>query len=255
MRKLRTVGGGMMAAAVTAMTAVVSAQGSVTVFSGGAMQEPVKAVGAASNTTLALVVDTTGALQKRLTAGAKADLVVVTSTAIDALEKANLVVKGSKLDLARGLIGVGVKAGAASPDLSTPESFKAALLKAKSVSYVNPASGGTSGTYFDGLLGTLGIAAQVKPKVVYRNQGSEVADAVARGEAEIGITFTSELAPNKGVKIAGTLPAAIQMPTIYAAAIVSGAANEAGARAFLRTLAGAEGRAAITKAGLEPLAK
>ena len=80
-----------------------------------------------------------------------------------------------------------------------------------------------------------------------------MADAVAKGEAELGITFTSELQPNKGVKVAGTLPAAIQLPTIYAAAIVTTAGNGDAARAFLRTLAGAEGRAALTKAGLEPL--
>ena len=247
----------------TILTMVVparpSAQAPLTVFSGGAMSEPVREVGGAfagsSKNKVVYVVDTTGALQKRLAAGDKADLIVVTSAAIDALEKNNLVVKGTKVDLARGLIGVGVRAGAPSPDLSTPDTFKAALLKAKSVSYVNPASGGTSGTYFEGLLGKMGIADQMKSKIVYRNQGSEVADAVAKGEAEVGITFTSELAPNKGVKVAGTLPAAIQMPTIYAAAIVAGGSNEAAARVLLRSLAGAEGRAAIKKAGLEPLTK
>ncbi len=236
--------------------ALAFAQADVKVFSGGAMSEPVKEVGAAfartSKNMLVYVVDTTGALQKRLAAGEKAD-VVVTSPAIDALEKANLVVKGTKVDLARGLIGVGIRAGAPAPDLSSTETFKAALLKAKSVSYVNPASGGTSGTYFEGLLGRMGIADQMKSKIVYRNQGSEVADAVAKGEAEIGITFTSELAPNKGVKVAGTLPEAVQSPTTYAAAIVVGGSNESAARAYLRALAGEEGRAAIKRAGLESL--
>jgi molybdate transport system substrate-binding protein len=240
------------------LPAMASAQAEVKVFSGGAMSEPVKEVGGAfartSRNKLVYVVDTTGSLQKKLAAGEKADVIVVTSAAIDALEKSGLVVKGTKVDLARGLIGVGVRAGASAPDLSTTDTFKAALLKAKSVSYVNPASGGTSGTYFEGLLGKMGIADQMKSKIVYRNQGSEVADAVAKGEAEIGITFTSEMAPNKGVKVAGTLPAAIQSPTNYAGAIVAGGANEAAARAYLKTLAGAEGRAAITKAGLEPLA-
>jgi molybdate transport system substrate-binding protein len=235
------------------------AQGELKVFSGGAMSEPVHAVGGAfarsSSVKPTYVVDTTGALQKRLTAGEKADVIVVTSAAIDALEKNNLVVKGTKVELARGLIGVGVRAGAPGLDLSSTDTFKVALLKAKSVSYVNPASGGTSGTYFEGLLGKMGIADQMKSKIVYRNQGSEVADAVAKGDAEIGITFTSELAPNKGVKVAGTLPAAIQMPTVYAAAMVTGSPNEAAARAYLKMLAGAEGRAAITRAGLEALAR
>ena len=77
---------------------------------------------------------------------------------------------------------------------------------------------------------------------------------VATGRAELGITFTSELQPNTGVKVAGPLPAAIQLPTIYSAAITttSGGSAEA-ARAFLRALAGAEGHTALRKAGLDPL--
>ena len=239
------------------LTAVAFAQAEVRVFVGGAMTQPVKDAGAAfarsSGATLVYVSDTTGALQKRLAAGEKADVVVVTGPAMDMLQKENRVVAGSRVDLARALIGVGVRAGAASPDLSTPDSFKAALLKARSVSYVNPAAGGTSGAYFEGLLQRMGIADAMKTKIVYRTQGSDVADAVAKGEAELGITFTSELQPNKGVKVVGTLPAAIQLPTIYSAAIATTAASGDAARAFLRTLAGAEGRAALTKAGLEPL--
>ena len=239
------------------LSGLVFAQAEVKVFVGGAMTGPVRAAGAAfarsSGHTVVYVSDTTGALQKRLAAGEKADLIVVTSTAMDTLQKENRVVQGSRVDLARALIGVAVRAGAASPDLSTPDTFKAALLKARSVSYVNPASGGTSGTYFEGLMQRMGITDAMKAKIVYRTQGSEVADAVAKGEAELGITFTSELQPNQGVKVAGTLPAAIQLPTIYSAAISTAAGNGDAARAFLRTLAGAEGRAAVKMAGLEPL--
>jgi molybdate transport system substrate-binding protein len=99
----------------------------------------------------------------------------------------------------------------------------------------------------------MGIADAMKSKIVYRTQGSEVAEAVASGEAEFGITFTSELRPNKGVRVAGTLPTAIQLPTIYSAAITTAAVNSDAARAFLRTLAGAEGRAALINIGLEPI--
>ena len=239
------------------LSGLVFAQAEVKVFVGGAMTGPVRAAGAAfarsSGHTLVYVSDTTGALQKRLAAGEKADLIVVTAPALDALQKENRVVAGSRIDLARALIGVAVRAGAASPDLSTPDTFRAALLAARSVSYVNPASGGTSGTYFEGLMQRMGIAEAMKAKIVYRTQGAEVADAVAKGEAELGISFTSELQPNKGVKVAGTLPAAIQLPTIYSAAIVTAAGNGDAARAFLRTLAGPEGRAELRKAGLEPL--
>ncbi len=233
---------------VILLSGLAFAQAEVKVFVGGAMTGPVKAAGDAfsrsSGHTLVYVSDTTGALQKRLAAGEKADLVVVTSLAMDALQKENRVVAGTRVDLARALIGVAVRAGAASPDLSTPDTFKAALLKARSVSYVNPASGGTSGTYFEGLMQRMGIADAMKSKIVYRTQGSEVADAVAKGDAELGITFTSELQPNKGVKVAGPLPAAIQLPTIYSAAITTSARERrGGARlpAYARRRRGAHG--------------
>jgi molybdate transport system substrate-binding protein len=235
------------------------AQGELRVFVSGAMKEPVEEVGAAfarsSGRTLVYVSDTTGVLQKRLAAGERADLVIMAVPGIDALQKEQRVVAGSRIDLARVLIGVGVRAGAPSPDLSTPETFKAALLAARSVSYVTPAVGGTSGVYFESLLQRMGIAEAIKAKAVYRTLGSEVADAIASGAAELGITFTSELQENKAVTVAGPLPAAIQMPTTYSAAIAAGAADAGAARALLRLLAGPEGRAAITKAGLEPVGR
>jgi len=258
---MRKVLGGCVSFVTLMLVPVLAfAQTEIRVFVGGAVTEPVKEAGAAftrgsgKGNTFVYVSDTTGALQKRLVAGEKADLVVLAGPGMDALQKQNLVVAASRVDLARALIGVAVRAGAPSPDLSTPDTFKAALLKARSVSYVNPAVGGTSGTYFEGLLQRMGIADAMKPKIVYRTQGSEVADAVAKGEAELGISFTSELQPDRGVKVAGTLPAAIQLPTIYVAAITTAAGSGDTARAFLRTLTGPEWRAALTKVGLEPLA-
>jgi molybdate transport system substrate-binding protein len=76
---------------------------------------------------------------------------------------------------------------------------------------------------------------------------------VAKGDAELGISFSSELQPNPGVKVAGPLPAAIQLPTIYSAALTSAGTSSDAARAFLRVLAGAAGRAAMQRAGLEPV--
>jgi molybdate transport system substrate-binding protein len=235
------------------------AQTELRIFVTGAMKEPVEELGAAfarrSGHTLVYISDTTGVLQKRLSAGEKADLIVMAAPGIETLRKEKRVVAESRIDLARVLIGVGVRAGAPSPDLSTPDTFKAALLKARSVSYVTPAAGGTSGIYFEGLLQRMGIADSMKSKTVYRTLGSEVADAVASGDAELGITFTSELQSNPRVKVAGPLPAAIQMQTTYSAAIATGAPAGEAARAFLSVLAGAEGRAAITKAGLEPVVR
>src|SRR5207237_10272112 len=172
-----------------------------------------------------LTSNTSGALQKMLKSGEKADIIIVASSTMDALEKEHLVTPGTRFDVARGLIGVGVRAGAASPNLSSTDAFKKAMLAARSVTYVDPKSGGTSGTYVAGLFERLGIAAEMQKKTVFRNQGSEVADAVAKGDAEIGITFTREMVTNKAVKVAGVLPDSIQLPNNYAAAVTGGAST------------------------------
>jgi molybdate transport system substrate-binding protein len=237
---------------------VAQAQGAdLKVFVGGAMTETVSKIGAefakSSGHKMEFVSDTTGALVSKLKAGEKADVIVVTEAAIDGLQKDGALVQGSRTQLVRALVGVGVKAGAASPDLSTVDAFKQSLLKARTVSYVDPKAGGTSGAYFEGLLTRLGIAEQMKPKIVYRTQGAGVADAVATGAAELGITFIAELSPNKGVKIAGPLPNEIQLPTNYVAGVLSVSANQDAARAFISAMTAPGGEAVFKGAGLQPL--
>ena len=249
-----------LAIAAIASLLFAAAQGNaaeVKVFVGGAMTETVEKIGAdyakASGNKMSYVSDTTGSLLNRLKMGEKPDVLVITAPAMDGLAKDNTIVAGSRTELVRALVGVAMKPGGKKPDLSSPDNFKAALLAAKSVSYVNPQAGGTSGTYFEGLMAKMGIADQMKAKTVYRNQGSEVADAVAKGDAEIGVSFIAELAPNKGVAIAGPLPDAIQLPTNYVAAIPMGSPNADAARGFIRAMTSPSGTAVFKAAGLEPL--
>lgn len=247
------------AAAAAALLTATSVQAQVRVFVGGAVTVPVREAGAEftkrTGKTLDIQSDTTGALQRRLRAGEKADVVVITAPAIEALTGEKLLAATGRTDLARGLVGVAVKSGEPAPDLSSMDALKATLLKARTVSYVSPAAGGTSGAHIEGLIAKMGIAEQIKPKVVYRNQGSEVAQAVASGAAEIGFTFTSEISPVPGVRVAGVLPAEAQLPTIYTAALSASPPNPAGAAALMDVLKGPTGRAALQKAGLETLVK
>ena len=227
------------------------------VFVGGAMTDTIEKIGAeyarTSGHTLSYVSDTTGALMGRLRAGEQADVIVITAGAMDELQRCGALLGASRADLVQALIGVAMKPGTRRPDLSTAQSFKAALLAAKSVAYVNPKAGGTSGTYFEGLLSKMGIAAAMKAKTVYRNKGAEVAEAVARGDAQFGISFIAELATNKGVIVAGALPDSIQMPTTYAAAVPAHSANANAARAYIAAMVSATGAEVFKAAGLQPL--
>jgi molybdate transport system substrate-binding protein len=228
------------------------------VFVGGAMTETVSKIGTdfarSSGHKLEFVSDTTGALMNKMKAGEKPDVIVVTEAAIDSLQKEGALIEGSRTELVRALVGVAVKAGSTTaPDLSSVDAFKSSLLAAKTVSYVDPKAGGTSGTYFEGLLARMGIAEQMKPKTVYRTQGAGVADAVAKGEAELGDEGDAELSPNKGVKIAGPLPNEIQLPTNYLAAIPKVSANQEAARGFICAMKAPGGEAVFRGAGLQPL--
>src|SRR6266850_377168 len=74
---------------------------------------------------------------------------------LDDLIKQGAVV-GTRVDIARTGVGVGVREGAPKPDISTPEAFKQAILDAKSLVYVDPAQGATSGIHFASVLQRLG---------------------------------------------------------------------------------------------------
>jgi molybdate transport system substrate-binding protein len=54
---------------------------------------------------------------------------------IDEHIKGGKVVPGSRVDVAKSGVGVGVKAGAPKPDISTVEALKKTLLAAKSIGY------------------------------------------------------------------------------------------------------------------------
>jgi molybdate transport system substrate-binding protein len=224
--------------------------GQLTIFVGGAMTEPVKEV---DGNRSSLTTGTSGALQNKLRSGEKADVIIVAATTMDELEKEKRIAPGTRIDLARALIGVSMKAGAKAPDLSSVDAFKKAMLAAKSIAYVDPNAGGTLGAYIAGLFQKMGIAGEMHKKTIYRNEASELADAVAKGDAEFGITFTSEMPLNKGVKLAGRLPDPIQRPTIYSGAVLMSAPDPAAARVFLRVMSGSAGLTAMKKAGLEPL--
>jgi molybdate transport system substrate-binding protein len=113
-----------------------------------------------------VVIDngTVGQLQKRVDGGESFDVLVLSPKGIEDYIKTGKIAADSKANLAKVGVGVMVKEGAPKPDIATVEAFKQALLKAKSVGYIDPASGGSSGIYVAGLLDKLGIAAEVKPK-------------------------------------------------------------------------------------------
>jgi molybdate transport system substrate-binding protein len=195
--------------------------------------------------------DTVGALTKRIEGGETFDLAILTPATVDGLASKGKLVAGSRANLARVGIGVVVKEGAPKPDIGSLAAFKQALLAAKSVAYIDPAAGGSSGIYVAGLLDKLGVAAEVKPKAKLI-PGGAVAEHVARGEAELGIHQISEILPVKAVTLVGPLPADIQNYTVYAAALGAQAKESDAAKALLKALSGPAAAEVLKSKGMEP---
>jgi molybdate transport system substrate-binding protein len=199
--------------------------------------------------------DTVGALTKRIEGGEIFDLAVLTPAAVNDLSSKGKFVAGSRANLARVGVGVVVRDGTPKPDIGSVEAFKKALLAAKSIAYIDPAAGGSSGIYVSGLLDKLGIAAEVNAKAILIHGGA-VAEHIANGEAELGIHQISEILPVKGITLVGPLPAEIQNYTVYAAGLgatslgANAKATDA-AKALLKALSGPAAADVLKSKGME----
>jgi molybdate transport system substrate-binding protein len=195
--------------------------------------------------------DTAGGLQKRIESGEAFDVAIITPAIVDGLATSGKIVPNSLVNLATVSIGVVVKEGAPKPDIGTVEAFKNALLAAKSVAYIDPASGGSSGIYIDKLLERLGIAEQVRPKAKLK-KGGYVADLIVSGEAELGVHQISEIVPVKGAVLVGPLPKEIQNTTTYAAGLSAAAQNKGAAQALITMFSGPAAASVFKAKGMEP---
>jgi molybdate transport system substrate-binding protein len=228
----------------------------IKVMSAGAVKSMVAALGAEfereSGKKLDLNFGTAGSLRERIKSGEVADLVILSESVIAELANLGIVTPGTVTDLGRTVTGVVIREGTAMPDISTPQAFKQALLKARSVAYTDPKAGGSGGIMFSALLQKLGIADEINRKAVLGKGGHDVATSIAEGRAELGTTFISEVLPVKGAKVVGPLPGELHSANTYTAAIHARCVSLAGAKAFLQKLTDPATRARWTAAGLEP---
>ena len=200
-----------------------------------------------------VIVDngTAGQLKQRIEGGETFDVAVITPGVVDELTTKGKLVPGSRVNLASVGVGVVVKEGAPKPDVGTVDAFKRALLAAKSVAYIDPASGGSSGIYIDKLLERLGIADQIRPKAKLK-KGGHVADLIVSGEAELGLHQISEIVPVKGAVLVGPLPKDIQNTTTYAAGLSASAKDKSAAEALIKAFSGSAAAAVLKSKGMEP---
>ena len=205
----------------------------------------------ASGHKVTLGFGTSQQVAKRVEGGEPVDLVVITPEAIDQLTRQGKLVEGSRIEIARSLVGIAVKRGAPSPDIGTPDALKRTLLAVKSVTFSDPATGATSGVHTAKMFERLGIAAEMKPKYVL-GDGNSTGPIVARGDAEMAIQQISALIPYSGVDVVGPLPAELQLVTILSAGVGAAGQSPAAVQELIRFFRTPEAAAVIKAKGLEP---
>ena len=156
---------------------------------------------------------------------------------------------GGTTDIARVGLGVAVKAGAPKPDIASPEALKQALLGARSIATI-PAS--AAGAQVMKLFEKLGVANEVKAKLVAVASPPKLIEALAEGQAELGLFLTNVLTTN-GLDLVGPVPAELDQDLVYTAAAAADAQQAALARAFLAFLQSPQAKAVLTARGLRPV--
>jgi molybdate transport system substrate-binding protein len=185
----------------------------------------------------------------RLKEGAAFDIVVMPTTAIDALQKNGAWRQEGRTDLARVGIGVALRQGAPAPNIATPDSFRKLLLDARSVVYADPKSG--SGILAERVLTQAGILDPIHAKAAFLGPVPGMT-RIAKGDAELGLYNVSEIMVVPGVAMIGAVPAPWEVYTAYGAVVPAANAAPQRALAFIAYLSRSESAPIWRAAGLEP---
>jgi len=187
-------------------------------------------------------------LVKRIRGGTQADIFIGPEEFSSPLIAEGKLREGSRIAFAHSETGLAVRAGAAKPDISTPEKLKSALLAAGKVAY----TGGASGIHFVQALEKLGIADAIAAKRVNPKPGELAGAVAARGDADIAVQQFSELLPVSGIEILGPLPAGLRQTIVYGATAFPASTQGAVAKAFVDFLRSPAAHHVLKKKGLEP---
>jgi molybdate transport system substrate-binding protein len=179
------------------------------------------------------------------------DVVMASEEVIAELEKAGQTQKETRSGLGRTGLGVATPQAAAAIDLTSPEAFKQAILQSKSLIYADP-SENAGGQQVKTLIEKLELSAAVKAKTQLGTGNNPVAP-VGFGDVAMGVYSINEILLAKGAKLAGPLPAPLQVWIRYDAAMVAGAPNQSEAKQLMAYLLGAQAKQSFASKGFEAI--
>lgn len=226
----------------------------VRVISSGGAQQILRSLAAqfeqATGKTVELVIAVVGTIEQKLLDGEKADVVLLPVRLLERMEKNGAFRAEYKSLIAQVGIGVAVREGAMLPDVSTAEAVRALFVQTRSIAFPDPQQT-PSGGHLLNVFAQMGIADVMQPKITFRNAIEGGINLVRDGEIETGLYLATEILPAQGVRLAGTLPAALQGHIVYCAGVATGLGAASAAMQFVKFLCDPAAREQWTKAGFE----
>jgi molybdate transport system substrate-binding protein len=210
------------------------------------VRELAAAFARASGHKVTVIQEEGDALERKINEG-PADLVTGNPGTLEPFIKNGKVVPGTVTPFVLAGLGLSVRAGAPKPDISTAAAYKATLLAAKSIGY----SRGCSGTNVAQGIAQLGIADQLKARTIFTS-GGPVADALARGDFEIGIQQTNIMVGVPGTMYVGPLPGSLNKPCPSSVALLAGSKEPDAARAMIAFMISPAAAPLLRKTYVEP---
>ena len=243
----------LAAASLTFVTQLYGAD--VRVISGGGAQNVLQILTpkfeSATGNKADLSFGVVGTIQQKLTAGEKADILILPVPLLDGLEKAGVFRARSRTVLGRISIGVVVRDGAGAIDISSNEAVRNMLLESRSVVFPDPKLT-PSGTHLMRVFAQMDILDKMQPKITFRNAIDGGINLVRDGQVEIGLFLVTEILPVKGIRLVGTLPPALQGYVVYGAAVSADSGLPDTASRFVEFLSDPGMREHWKAAGFEP---
>jgi molybdate transport system substrate-binding protein len=206
----------------------------------------------ATGDTVRITFGLSAVLRRQIEGGEPFDVAILTPPLIDALIAQDKIAADSRMRLARSSIALAVRAGAAKPDIGTPDALKRTLLATRSLSY---ATEGAASAFFVATVGKLGIADALKPALKTVPTGAEVAALVGRGEAELGVMPVSEILTFPELEVLGAIRADEPGYIVMEAGVSPRVAQRAPVNKLIAFVTAPAALPIIKKHGMEPVAR
>ena len=202
----------------------------------------------ATGTAVDVQLDVNPEVVRRGIAGEAFDVAVGNPSTIEQLIAAGKVVAGSLADIGTAGLAVGIRVGAAKPDLSSVEGFRRALVAANAVAF--PAHG-ASGLYFAGLVDRLALTREMQGKL-RPMPAEDCVEVVARGEADLVVVVATRMVGVSGIDVIGPIPEALQTKIGFAAGLSASTKQPDTAKSLVAFLTAPAAAATLKANGVVP---